>query len=179
MGGMAVRKWLLAVCLMTALCVRPVSAESMISASVQVRASRNVYDSVIRAGEDVDMTVDVAGFVPAVCQWYFADMPIDGENAAALHIDSAEVMDTGVYRMDALDEEGRVRLSVDVALRVVDQSIPRTGDSRIPQNALRVAVASAASVLLGSSASKRQKNVPHKREFNRNILDSPHRVDVL
>lgn len=159
MGGMTVRRFLLAFCLLLALCIGTASAEGMISASVQVRASRNVYDSVIRVGEDVDMAVEVAGFEPVVCQWYFGEMPLEGENTAALRINSADVADTGVYRMDALDEAGRVRVSVDVALRVVDHTIPKTGDNRIPQNVLLLAMVSAAltlAAMIGCKAAKKR-----------------------
>jgi len=142
-----VRRLLVMISLIMVFCMGAASAEGMISASVQVRASRNVYDSVIRAGEDVDMTVDIVGFEPAACQWYFGDAPVDGANAKVMHIDSAEVSDTGMYRLDALDENGRVRLSVDVALRVVDREIPQTGDARLPHGVLVAVIAAAFLVL--------------------------------
>ena len=107
------------------------AAEGAISAAVQITASRNVCDSVIRVGEDVDMTVLIEGFVPTACQWYREGEMVPGGNQTTLHIDSAEVGDTGLYRMDAMDESGSVRVSADVALRVVDYTIPQTGDTRV------------------------------------------------
>ena len=161
MGGMTVRKLMIAVCAIVMLCTCAACAEGMISASVQVRASRNVYDSVIRAGEDVDMTVDIAGFEPAACQWYFGGMPVEGANAAVMHIDYAEVSDTGMYRLDALDESGRVRLSVDVALRVVDRDIPQTGDARLPQSAWITGI-SAALLVLGAAVCRKVAKIQQK-----------------
>lgn len=124
------------------------SAEGLITASVHVKASRNVYDSVIRTGEDVDMTVDISGFTPVACQWYKGGEPVEGASQTTLHIDSADVSDTAVYRMDAMDETGRVRVSADVALRVVDYSIPKTGDARAPKPLVAGMMAAAAAVAL-------------------------------
>lgn len=148
------RRKLLAFVLLLMLLTASAAAEGVISANVHVRASRTVYDSVIRVGEDVDMTVDIAGFVPAACQWYREGMMIECENLPTLHIDSAEVADSGIYRMDALDSDGRVRLSVDVALRVVDYAIPQTGDSRIPAPTLIGAIAAAFAVLAAAVGRK-------------------------
>ena len=107
-------------------------AEAPIGATVNVRATRDVRDSVIRAGEDVDLLVTLTGFSLEICQWYREGEALAGENMASLHLEDAEVSDTGVYRMDALDADGRVRVSVDVALRVVDDRLPQTGDGALP-----------------------------------------------
>lgn len=107
-------------------------AEAPLGATVNVRATRDVRDSVIRAGEDVDLLVTLTGFSPEICQWYREGEALEGENQASLHLEDAAVSDTGVYRMDALDADGRVRVSVDVALRVVDDQLPQTGDSALP-----------------------------------------------
>lgn len=108
------------------------AAEASVSATVNVRASRDVRDSVIRAGEDVDLLVTLSGFEPATCLWYREGERIEGETRTAMRIPSAQTSDTGVYRMDALDGDGRVRVSVEVSLRVVDAKIPQTGDSALP-----------------------------------------------
>lgn len=129
------RKTILAILLLLSMLCAAACAEGMITASVQVRASRSVYDSVIRTGEDIDMSVSIDGFTPTLCQWYFEDAPIEGANETTLHIESADTADTGMYRMDAMDADGKIRVSVDVAIRVVDYTIPKTGDpraSRIP-----------------------------------------------
>lgn len=107
-------------------------AEAPVGATVNVRATRDVRDSVIRAGEDVDLLVTMTGFSPEICQWYREGEVLEGENLASLRLEDAEVSDTGVYRMDALDADGRVRVSVDVALRVVDDRLPQTRDSALP-----------------------------------------------
>lgn len=122
--------------------------EPLISAAVQVKASRSVYDSMIRAGEDVDISVDIQGFAPAACQWYREDEAIDGANGTLLHISSAKTQDTGIYRMDAMDENGKVRVSADVSLRVVDSTIPKMGDARLPAPVIGAAMAAAAAVCL-------------------------------
>ena len=141
-------KRITAVLLMMLLFATAACAEDMISASIQVKASRSVYDSVIRTGEDVDMTVQINGFTPAVCLWYRGEQLLEGENQPSLHISSADVDDTGIYRMDALDTQGRVRLSVDVALRVVDSVIPKTGDARLPAAAYLMLMGAAFAVML-------------------------------
>lgn len=140
------RKRFLALIALMLLIAGSAAAEGMITASVHVKASRNVYDSVIRTGEDVDMTVDIAGFTPTICQWYRSGEALEGENQSTLHISAADVSDTAVYRMDALDETGRVRVSADVALRVVDYTIPKTGDSRASRPLIAAMMAAAAAV---------------------------------
>lgn len=130
------------------------SASGIIGASVHVRASRSVYDSVIQAGEDVDLFVEISNFTPSGYVWYREGILIEGEHSHTCRIEAAQVEDSGIYRMDAIDASGKVRVSAEVALRVVDQTIPKTGDGRPAPVLLMGAMASAAAGLIISCKKK-------------------------
>ncbi len=152
----AMRMILMAV-LLFGLCGTAV-AEGPVGATVHVRASRDVRDSVIRVGEDVDLMVTLSGFEPESCLWYREGERIDGEARTSLRISGAQVSDTGVYRMDALDTDGRVRVSVEVSLRVVDGTIPQTGDDSLPR-AIPLAMTGAAGGMAALLAGVRRRRL--------------------
>ena len=60
---------------------------------------------------------------------------------------NAAVEDSGIYRMDAFDENGDMLLSMEIAARVIDDTVPKSGDSSLPVGAA-FAVLAAASVAL-------------------------------
>ena len=107
-------------------------AEGVISTTVVMRVSRMTQDAVVSVGEDLSMEVNVEGVSPASYQWYFDDQMIQGANQRVYNIVDAVVEDAGVYRLDAFGEDGRMLLSMDIAARVIDRTVPKSGDSSLP-----------------------------------------------
>ena len=103
-------------------------AEGMISTTVVMRVSKMTQNAVVNAGEDLSMEVNIDGVEPASYQWYFEDAAIPGATQKAYSIVNAQVENSGVYRMDAFDAEGRMLVSMDISARVIDATIPQSGD---------------------------------------------------
>ena len=122
-------------------------AEGVISTTVVMRVSRLTQDAVVDAGEDLSMEVNIDGVSPASYQWYFEGAPISGADQRVYNIVNAAVEDSGIYRMDAFDENGDMLLSMEIAARVIDDTVPKSGDSSLPVGAA-FAVLAAASVAL-------------------------------
>ena len=110
----------------------PAMAENMISTTLVMRVSHMTQNAVVDAGEDLSMEVSIDGAVPASYQWYFNNAPIDGANQKVYHIVNAQVEDAGVYRMDAFDADGRMIISMDISARVIDKTVPKSGDASMP-----------------------------------------------
>ncbi|MGN0802103.1 MAG: immunoglobulin domain-containing protein [Candidatus Faecivicinus sp.] len=110
----------------------PAVAEQMISTTLVMRVSRMTQNAVVDAGEDLSMEVNIDGVAPASYQWYFNDVAIDGANQKVYSIVNAAVEDTGIYRMDAFDANGRMLVSMDISARVVDKTVPKSGDASLP-----------------------------------------------
>lgn len=110
----------------------PAVAENMISTTLVMRVSHMTQNAVVDAGEDLTMEVSVDGAVPASYQWYFNDQPIEGANQKVYSIVNAQVEDSGVYRMDAFDAEGKMVVSMDISARVIDKTVPKSGDASLP-----------------------------------------------
>ena len=121
-------------------------AEGMISTTVVMRVSKMTQNAVVNAGEDLSMEVNIDGVEPASYQWYFNDQAISGATQKAYSIVNAQVENSGVYRMDAFDAEGRMLVSMDISARVIDDTIPQSGDGSMP-----VGVAAAAFVMAAGS----------------------------
>ena len=122
-------------------------AEDVISTTVVMRVSHLTQDAVVDAGEDLSMEVNIDGVSPASYQWYFEGEPISGADQRVYNIVNAAVEDSGIYRMDAFDENGDMLLSMEIAARVIDDTVPKSGDSSLPVGAA-FAVLAAASVAL-------------------------------
>ena len=122
-------------------------AEGVISTTVVMRVSHLTQDAVVDAGEDLSMEVNIDGVSPASYQWYFEGAPISCADQRVYNIVNAAVEDSGVYRMDAFDENGDMLLSMEIAARVIDDTVPKSGDSSLPVGAA-FAVLAAASVAL-------------------------------
>ena len=122
-------------------------AENMISTTVVLRVSHMTQNAVVDAGEDLSMEVSIEGVEPASYQWYFENFPIAGANQKVYSIVNAQPEDTGVYRMDAFDEEGNMVVSMDISARVVTPEVPKAGDSSLPVGAALGAMAAAAGLL--------------------------------
>ena len=70
--------------------------------------------------------------------------PIAGATQKAYSIVNAQVENSGVYRMDAFDESGRMLVSMDISARVIGGGIPQSGDSSVPVGAAAAVFALAA-----------------------------------
>lgn len=120
---------LMAVMLCALVCA---GAEGAVSTTVVMRVSHMTQNAVVNAGEDLAIEVSIDGVEPAQYQWYFNDVPIDGANQKVYNIVNAQVEDTGVYRLDAFDADGKMLVSMDIIARVKDDSVPQSGDSSMP-----------------------------------------------
>lgn len=122
-------------------------AEQMISTTLVMRVSHMTQNAVVDAGEDLSMEINIDGVVPASYQWYFDGVPISGATQKVFTIVNAQTEDTGVYRMDAFDENGRMVVSMDISARVIDRVVPRSGDTSLPLPVVFGAMGAAAVVL--------------------------------
>lgn len=122
-------------------------AEGVISTTVIMRVSRITQNAVVDVGEDLSMEVQIDGVEPAVYQWYFEDQAILGANQKVYSIINAQVENSGVYRMDAYDADGKMLVSMDISARVIDNSVPKAGDASMPVGIAVAGLALSASVL--------------------------------
>ena len=131
-------------------------AEGVISTTVVMRVSRMTQDAVVNVGEDLSMEVNIDGVSPASYQWYFNDAPIAGANQRVYNIVNASVEDAGVYRLDAFDEDGAMLLSMDIAARVLDDTVPKAGDASLPVGVAAAGAVVAAAALLTATLVRRR-----------------------
>jgi len=124
------------------------AAEGAISTTVVMRVSRMTQSAVVNAGEDLSMEVNIDGVNPSAYQWYFQDEKIVGANQKAYSIVNAQVENSGVYRMDAFDENGKMLVSMDISARVIDNTIPQSGDGSMPVGIAAAVFAAAAAALV-------------------------------
>lgn len=125
-------------------------ADQTVTTSVVMRVSRMTQNAVVNAGEDLSMEISIDGVTPASYQWYFNDVPIAGANQKVYSILSASAEDTGVYRLDAFDENGKMLVSMDIAARVIVDEVPKSGDASLPLNVVWMAMGVAAVLLIAS-----------------------------
>ena len=107
-------------------------AEGEISTTVVMRVSRMTQSAVVNVGEDLSMEVNIEGVEPASYQWYYEGQAISGANQKAYSIVNAKVENSGVYRMDAFDANGKMLVSMDISARVIDDKVPKSGDASMP-----------------------------------------------
>lgn len=119
-------------------------AENTISTTVVMRVSRMTQSAVVNTGEDLSMEVNIDGVSPARYQWYFNDTPVEGATQKVFTIVNARLEDAGTYRLDAFDEAGRLVVSMDIAARVIDPKVPKSGDESLPVSVAMGAVCAAA-----------------------------------
>lgn len=125
----------------------PAMAEQMISTTLVMRVSHMTQNAVVDAGEDLSMEVNIDGVEPASYQWYFNDAPISGANQKVYSIVNAKADNTGVYRMDAFDEDGKMVVSMAISARVLDKAVPKSGDDSMPVQVALCGMGAAAIVL--------------------------------
>ena len=130
-------------------------AEGVISTTVVMRVSHLTQDAVVDAGEDLSMEVNIDGVSPASYQWYFEGAPISGADQRVYNIVNAAVEDSGIYRMDAFDENGDMLLSMEIAARVIDDTVPKSGDDSLPVGVAFAALAVAALALFAKLLRRR------------------------
>ena len=102
-----------------------------LSANVVMRVSRTAQDSIISVGEDLTIDVELDGVAPAACRWYFGDELLADETGSKLMIRNAQIEDAGTYRFEAYDAEGKMLVSMEFAVRVVDKALPKSGDDTL------------------------------------------------
>lgn len=135
-GGFVVKRFAILLALMLTLMALTASlAEGTVTTTVLMRVSRMTQSAVVNAGEDLTIEVRVDGVNPSSYQWYFNDIAIEGATQKVYNLVNAKAEDSGVYRMDAFDDAGRMVVSVDVSVRVVDDAVPKSGDSSLPVGA--------------------------------------------
>lgn len=122
-------------------------AQNMISTSVVMRVSKMTQNAVINAGEDLSMEVNVAGVEPSSYCWYKDGIKIPGADQKVYVISRATVEDSGLYRMDAFDDSGKMLVSIDINARVIDKNVPKAGDNSLPIGAAFAILALAGTVL--------------------------------
>ncbi len=122
-------------------------ADGVISTTVVMRVSHMTQNAVVDAGEDLSMEVNIDGVVPASYQWYFEDAAIEGANQKVYNIVNAQVENSGVYRMEAFDAEGKMLVSMDISARVIGKSVPQSGDRSLPVGVAAAVFAAAALAL--------------------------------
>ena len=123
-------------------------ADSVISTTVVMRVSHMTQNAVVDAGEDLSMEININGVNPSTYQWYFEDKAIDGANQKVYSIVNAQVENSGVYRMDAFDENGKMLVSMDISARVIDNTVPKSGDTSVPVGVAAAGFAAAALALV-------------------------------
>jgi len=123
------------------------SAEGMISTTVVMTVSRMTQNAVVNEGENLSIEVGIDGVEPAAYQWYFNDAPIEGANQRVYNIVNAAPEHTGVYRLDAFDENGKMLVSMDVSARVLEDEVPQAGDNSLPVGAAMAGIVACGALL--------------------------------
>ena len=150
-GEMRMRsQWKKTILVLVALAVLMLAAqaEQTISTSLVMRVSHLAQNAVVDAGEDLSMEVNIDGVTPASYQWYFNNTAIEGANQKVYNVINAQVDDSGIYRLDAFDENGRMVASMDITARVLDPEVPQAGDRTLPVPLVLAAMGLAAATLL-------------------------------
>ena len=122
-------------------------AQGSIDTTVVMRVSHMTQSAVVDAGEDLSIDVNITGVNPDSYQWYFEGTPIPGATQKVLNIVNAQPEDSGIYRLDAFDESGKLVVSMDISARVVDKSVPQSGDGSMPVGIALAGVAVCAAAL--------------------------------
>ena len=126
------RKWiaLLLAALLAAMCAGALAEE--ISTTVVMRVSRMTRNAIVNVGEDLSLEVNIDGVEPDTYQWYFQDEAIPGANQRVYNIVNAQVEDSGTYRLEAFGADGSMLVRMDISARVIDDTIPKSGDDSLP-----------------------------------------------
>ena len=123
-------------------------AENVVSTTVVMRVSRMTQSAIVNIGEDLTMDVGIDGITPARYQWYFGDQAIEGATEQVYTIVNAQAEDAGTYRLEAFDDADQLVVSMEIAARVVDSKVPKSGDRSLPVGVAMGAVGVAATGLV-------------------------------
>lgn len=130
-----------------ALCAFVCVAAQAISANVVMKTSKVAQDSIVNEGEDLSISVSLDDPSITAYRWYFNDAPITGAIYSAYDIISAKPDDAGLYRMDAFDADGRMIVSMEFNVRVIEKALPKAGDGTLSRGALIAMMAAAAGMM--------------------------------
>ena len=129
------KKWfahfVMALLLTTVLMTACMGAAQALNASVVMKVSRTAQDPVVNAGEDLTIDVALEGVTPATYRWYFNDAALAGADQRAYTLFSAQIEDAGLYRVEAFDETGKMLVSMEFTVRVVEKALPKAGDDTL------------------------------------------------
>ena len=142
------RKWLALLLAVVAAVVCTGALAEEISTTVVMRVSRMTQSAVVNVGEDLSLEVGIDGVEPASYQWYYEDAMIPGADQRIYNIVNAQTEDSGTYRMEAFGADGRMLVSMDISARVIDGTIPKSGDGSLPVGAAAAAFVLAAGVFV-------------------------------
>lgn len=131
-------------------------AEGTVSTKMVMRVSKLTQKAVVNVGEDLSLEVSVDGVDPASYQWYFNDEPIEGADQNVFYLNNAQADQSGIYRVDAYDADGKMLVTMDVSARVIDPSVPKSGDDSMPVG-IAAAVFAAAAAALACTLRKKEK----------------------
>ena len=123
-------------------------ADQVISTTLVMRVSHVTKSAVVNAGEDLSMEISIDGVAPASYRWYLNDQPIEGADQKVYTLVNAQVDDAGTYRMDAFDADGKLVVSMDISVRVIDPNVPKSGDGSLPMAPVIAVMGAAALVLI-------------------------------
>lgn len=102
------------------------------STGILLRNSKIIQSPVVNVGEDLGMEVVLEDVPVDTYQWYFNNTPIANANQKIYNIVDASVEDSGLYRVEAFDANGKMLVSMDVNARVIDPTVPKSGDRSMP-----------------------------------------------
>ena len=150
-GGCSVKKYgkwiaLLLAVLLLVLCVGALAEE--ISTTVVMRVSRMTQSAVVNVGEDLSLEVNIDGVEPSVYSWSFQGEAIPGATQSIYNLVNAQVENSGIYHLDAYGDDSRLLVSMDINVRVIEDTIPKSGDMSLPVSVAVAAFALAAGVFV-------------------------------
>ena len=125
------KRFLCVALMILAMLVAAVGSAYAMSANVVMKVSRTAQDSVINAGEDLTIDIQLDGVEPSMYKWYFKDALIEGADSRVYTLRSAAVEDAGIYRMEAYGEDGTMLASMEFAVRVIEDVMPQAGDDTL------------------------------------------------
>ena len=141
------RKWLALLLAAGMILLGVCALAEEISTTVVMRVSRMTQSAIVNVGEDLTLEIGIDGVQPASYQWYFQGALIPDADQSVYTIANAQVTDSGTYRMEAFDADGKMLVSMDINARVIEETIPKSGDGSLPVGAAAAAFLLAAAVL--------------------------------
>ena len=126
----------------------PVAAQAL-SAGAVMTVSRTAQDAVVDEGDNFTIDVQIDGVEPALYRWYFNDEPIPDNSGRVYSIISAEPGDAGMYRVEAFADDGRMLMTMEFDLRVIDKALPKSGDGTLDAGTVAAVMTAGMAALAG------------------------------